>query len=349
MYISYKVKPEDAGKRAETILKNKLHFSNKFCKRIRNNSALRNNGEWFHNKAKVKTGDFLEVDYTEEDELTGPVENMAGFEIVYEDEWLVIVNKPANLPTHERFPGDKSLLSGISNKNLRACNRLDRGTSGLVILAKNAYMQNLIQHTEIKKLYLALVHGIFSPEDGTISYPIGREEHTIIFRKVRADGKEAITHYRTLESFADSKASLVAFLLETGRTHQIRVHSRYEGHPLVGDNMYGWEQTVRYKPEIHDGKLSYRLQADHRDFRDETVARDFEALALDREIHEQFLHAYILEFTHPLSKEHLKLKAKLPRAKANLLAKLRAHNDSKFKEEKLEELLNIEVGPSLKE
>lgn len=343
MYLKHEVSTEDNAKTAEFVLRKNLRISRKLSKKIRNNRALTKNGEWCLNKDLVFTGDILEVHLHEENELVGPVENKSNIEIVLEDENYLIVNKPPFLPTHPRFYGDPALTTELSDFDLHAASRLDTGTSGLVILAKNSHAHNLISQTPIDKIYLGLVHGEM-PERGSIEEPIGRERDTIILRKVREDGKEAITHYRRLAYWPEAEASLMSYKLETGRTHQIRVHSRYLNHPLVGDEMYGWEQTFRFAKEYReDGKLGYFLQADDRSFNDPTFARDFTALELNRELKRQFLHAYLLKFIHPFTGEEIKIIAKPYEDLQKLLDIMQSRNYIQYIDSAIDELLEIET------
>lgn len=349
MYLNYKVESIYDGKTAQFILKNELGLSTRMCNKIKINQGLKRNNRFCTNKDLVETGDVLEVELNFPNELIGNIENPYNIEVIFEDEWYVIVSKPALLPTHPRFYGDDGLSTILTKYKLYPANRLDVGTSGLVIMAKNPYAQDMISKTPIKKIYLAMTHNHFPEKAGVITAPIGREENTIIFRKVTSEGKSTLTHYRVLAEWERYKASLVAFLLETGRTHQIRVHSRYLKCPLVGDQFYGWEQTYRYSKEIREnGKLGYYLNADSRNYHDPSITRDFEALKLNRELQRQFLHAYILEFNHPITGKALYLKAELTNDLKILLSKMQKNETETLHYEKIDELLQIEVEPSVK-
>lgn len=349
MYLKYKVDSKYDGKTAQFILKNELGLSTRMCNKIKLNQALKRNNLFCANKDFVEAGDTLEVELNFPNELVGNIENPYNIDVVFEDEWYVIVNKPALLPTHPRFYGDDGLSTILSEYKLYPANRLDVGTSGLVIMAKNPYAQDMISKISIQKIYLAMSHNFLPEKSGVINEPIGREENTIIFRKVSTQGKNALTHYRVLAEWEKNKVSLIAFLLETGRTHQIRVHCRYVGCPLVGDQFYGWEQTYRYTKEIREnGKLGYYLKKDNRDYHDASLARDFEALKLNRELQRQFLHAYILNFNHPITGEALHLKAKLAEDLEKLLHQVQECEEKSIKYEKIHELLQIKVEPSVR-
>ncbi len=349
MYLKYEVDSKYDGKTAQFILKNELGLSTRICNKIKLNQGLKRNTLFCSNKDMVETGDILEVELNFPDELIENIENPYGIEVVFEDEWYVIVNKPALLPTHPRFYRDDGLSTILSEYKLYPANRLDMGTSGLVIMAKNPYAQDMISKTPIQKIYLAMAHNFLPEKSGVIAAPIGREENTIIFRKVSKEGKNALTHYRVLAEWEKNKVSLIAFLLETGRTHQIRVHCRYMGCPLIGDQFYGWEQTYRYTKEIREnGKLGYYLKTDHRDYHDPSLARDFEALKLNRELQRQFLHAYILDFNHPITGEALHLKAKLAEDLESFLIKVQECEEENIHYERIEELLQIKIEPSVR-
>jgi 23S rRNA pseudouridine1911/1915/1917 synthase len=222
-------------------------------------------------------------------------------EIVYEDEDLLVINKAAGMVVHPA-PGhaDDTLvnallayypeLQGVEGLRPGIVHRLDKDTSGLIIVAKNAptqaaLIEQMKQHQVIKR-YLALVEGIVSLEQGSIDAPIGRDPRHRQQMAITAKGsREARTHFRVLERF--SRHTLLLLELETGRTHQIRVHLKAIGHPIVGDPVYGSGNTR--------GNLSLRRQ---------------------------FLHAYQLKFTHPTSGKILELEAPLPEdLKAALLRK----------------------------
>lgn len=185
--------------------------------------------------------------------------------VTYEDEWLLIVDKPPGMLVHPAA-GEHSgtLANGIMHYYLKhnySCgfhpvNRLDRYTSGLVLIAKRPDIQHWFNQNQqyIDKQYLAIVSGIPQPTCGIIDAPIGRKTNSIIEREVRPDGQKAITHYRALSCF--SHASLLEILLKTGRTHQIRVHLSYIGHPLLGDDLYGGSTDLIARQALHAARLS---------------------------------------------------------------------------------------------
>lgn len=179
-------------------------------------------------------------------------------QIVYENDNLVVFNKPSGMPVHPSIKHQGDTLGNyfaylFPDITFRPVNRLDRDTSGLCIVAKNAHSANLLQDC-CRKVYYAAVHGV-TDETGTISAPIARKEESIIVRCVRDDGQLAVTHYNRIGY--NEKYSLERIYLETGRTHQIRVHFAYIGHPLAGDDMYGGSREDIARQALHCGELSF--------------------------------------------------------------------------------------------
>jgi 23S rRNA pseudouridine1911/1915/1917 synthase len=217
-------------------------------------------------------------------------------DIVYEDEDIIVINKKPYMvvhPTKSHFNG--TLSNGVmyyfketgQNSIVRLVSRLDMNTSGLIIIAKNqfAHMQlsKEMREEHFQKRYLALVHGNLKEREGTINKPIYRENDDVIKRVVDPRGQESITHYKVLERYEN--ADLVECLLETGRTHQIRVHLSYLGNPIYGDFLYGEEE-------------------------DELIPR-------------QALHAYGLDFYSPRTREKLSLRAEIPEDMKELIEKIK--------------------------
>lgn len=179
--------------------------------------------------------------------------------IAFENENVVVFDKPAGMPVHPSIKHQGDTLGNFfaylyPQLTFRPINRLDRDTSGLCIAAKNAHAANLLQGS-CDKLYYAAVHGITEPA-GTINAPIARQQESIILRCVRQDGQQTVTHFKRL--MCSNEYSLEEIRLETGRTHQIRVHFSYMGHPLAGDDMYGGLRTHISRQALHCGELSFR-------------------------------------------------------------------------------------------
>ncbi|MBD5159381.1 MAG: RluA family pseudouridine synthase [Ruminococcus sp.] len=179
--------------------------------------------------------------------------------VAFENENLVIFDKPAGIPVH---PSIKHQGDTVGNYfaylypelTFRPVNRLDKDTSGLVIIAKNPFSANILQKS-CKKTYYAIVHGI-TDISGTVNAPIARECESIIVRCVRPDGQTAVTHYRRITH--SEKYSLLEIHLETGRTHQIRVHFSHIGHALAGDDLYGGKRDDISRQALHCGMMSFR-------------------------------------------------------------------------------------------
>ena len=208
----------------------------------------------------------LDLNYDEDNSNIIPKE--IHLNIIYEDEAILVINKPAGIATHpSRMHFDNTLSNGVKfyfdtislHKKIRPVNRLDLNTSGIVIFAKNEYVQeNLIRQMSdnyFKKEYLAICDGIFEDKKGTINKPIARKEGSIIERCVSENGKPSITHYEVLEEF--DNCSLVNCILETGRTHQIRVHMASIGHPISGDTLYGKESNFINRQALHCFRISF--------------------------------------------------------------------------------------------
>ena len=211
------------------------------------------NGERVTVRKELKNGDLVEIRLPKEkSEGIEPID--IPLNVVYEDEWLLIVDKPTNMPTH---PSRGNSLPTLANAVMaryrgdfvfRAITRLDRDTSGLVLIAKDANTANFLSR-ELKqgkmyKRYEALVEGVPVPHYGMIDAPIRREEEGAMRRIVAMDGKSAHTEYRVKEVICEN--ALCDVILHTGRTHQIRVHFAYIGHPLLGDFLYGERRDEGY-------------------------------------------------------------------------------------------------------
>ncbi len=198
----------------------------------------------------LRAGDVLSILIQQEDaasETVVPVEGQ--MDIVYRDEWLMVLNKPANMPVHPSAGHYDDSLANLYAANVggvfRPVNRLDAGTSGLMVAALDAHVHALLcksLHTgDFERRYLAVTEGTPQPLRGAIDAPIARAEGSAIKRCVSQDGQRAVTHYRALRN--NSRFCLVELILETGRTHQIRVHMQHIGHPLAGDFLYGTEDV----------------------------------------------------------------------------------------------------------
>ena len=193
-------------------------------------------------------------------------------DIIFEDDSLIIINKPAGIPVHPSILHfDNSLSNGLAyyfqekniKKKIRPVNRLDKDTSGIVVFAKNEYIQEcLIKQMKSKKFlkeYFAILEGFLETSSGTINASISRKEGSIIEREINSNGDISITHFELIKNFSakGKKLSLVKFKLETGRTHQIRVHSKYINHPILGDSLYGNNSNLISRQALHSYKISF--------------------------------------------------------------------------------------------
>ena len=226
------------------------YFSNRLLVKLKNKNAVFCNGINIYMDYILSLNDKITVNLNYEEENDNIVPTKMNLDIIYEDDSYIIINKPSGIAVHPSCRHyETSLSNGIKyyfvqiglNKKIRPVNRLDKDTSGLVIFAKNEYVQEcLIQQMKthvFQKWYIALLDGILKEKQGIINAPISRKENSIIERCISENGDKAITHYKVLKDYTNY--SLVEFLLETGRTHQIRVHSQYIGHSILGDTLYG--------------------------------------------------------------------------------------------------------------
>ena len=241
------------NKNLRSILKDELNISSRLFNKIKNKYVFVN-GEHAIYYRDLNINDVVEVDFSyDDDNYNNIVSNPdIKFEIVYEDDWLLIVNKGANLPVHPSLNHyDISLSNGIRayfdkiglNKTVRLVNRIDKDTTGLVVIAKCEYIQECLikqmSDNSFIKEYIAIARGLVD-SSGVIDFPIARKDGSIIERCVDlVRGENAITNYVRLDYNPELDISLVKCRLLTGRTHQIRVHFAYIGHPLLGDSLYG--------------------------------------------------------------------------------------------------------------
>lgn len=243
-------------------MKRRLGFSTSLIAKVKVGGVFIN-GENVHMRATIRSGDTLTVYYPDEDsEGIGAVD--IPLDIAYEDEYLLVVNKPTNMPVHpsrgNSLPTLAEAVKGYVGAPFvfRAVNRLDRDTSGLVIVAKDqltsAVLSRTIKAGGMKKIYRAIIVGKPKDESGEISLPIERECEGGMKRCVREDGKESLTRYKILHS--GEGLSLAEIEPVTGRTHQIRVHMAHIGHPLYNDFLYG-ERTSCGTYFLHCTSLTF--------------------------------------------------------------------------------------------
>lgn len=231
--------------------------------------ALTRNGQRIGGREQLLAGDHFRVRLLETVDSDGIVPVSMPLSILYEDEDILVINKPADMPVHPSIGNyTNTLANGVAayldakdeHSPFRCINRLDRDTSGALILAKNAFsaavLSTQMRNRQIKRTYLAVVEGI-TPPNGTISAPISRVDDSVIERHVDfLRGEPAVTHYERLE--VKNEHSLLEIHLETGRTHQIRVHMGYIGHPLPADYLYHPEYDCFKRQPLHSLQLEFR-------------------------------------------------------------------------------------------
>lgn len=275
------------------------NLSRNMIQRLIENGDILVNGTSKKVSYKIQRSDEIEITVPEARDLNIKPEKIP-LEVVYEDSDIIVVNKPKGLVVHPANGNPdgtlvnaimdlcKGSLSGIGGEiRPGIVHRLDKDTSGLLIIAKNDIahinMSNQIKDRQVKKIYIALVRGIVGEDEATINMPIGRSTKDRKKMAVRKDGKEAVTHFKVLKRY--NKYTLLEVKIDTGRTHQIRVHMTEIGHPVVGDMVYS------------KGKNEFGVEG-------------------------QMLHAKSLDFKHPVTEKEMHLEAELPKYFKEILKKL---------------------------
>ena len=286
--LTYTVTEEEAGVSLLEWLRDK-GCSRQVLAHLKNTKGLFKNGERPFAKEPVRSGDQIKLRLTEEAGSEGIVPVCLPFSVVYEDEDLLVIDKPAGLPVHPSINHyENTLANGVMWRcqqtgepfPFRCINRLDAGTTGLLIIAKNmfsaAVLYSAMKKRKIKRTYLAVASGEIR-KPGTVDLPIGRVSDSVIERCIDQEhGERAVTHYEPVAVCkvpGNGSYTMLRLQLETGRTHQIRVHMKAIGHPLAGDYLYAPEDCSAERP---------------------------------------LLHSRSLEFTHPVTQEPMKLTAELP-------------------------------------
>lgn len=285
MTLEYENSKFEENLTVKSVLKSRLNISNRLITKLKFNKKL-----FIEKDNEIRMASINEplkpneklivyIDFDEVDDIT-PQEG--SLEILYEDDYLLAVNKPKDMVVHPCAYHLENTLSNYikfylnNNKKIRPINRLDKDTTGIVLFAKNEYIQECFKNLDVSKEYIAIACGILDEKEGTLNFPIARKPESIIEREVNfVEGQEAITCYKVIDEIKKNGLvfSILNVLLKTGRTHQIRVHFSYINHPLLGDSLYG-------------------------------IASDL----IDR----QALHAYRIKFNHPILNKEIEIIAKLP-------------------------------------
>lgn len=313
-HFIFKTEEGDIGVRLDSFLTSKiqelnLNFSRSMLQKIIKQSNVKIGNTTCTNSSRIlRRNEAIEVFIKEENETKSLIKpKKIDFKIVFEDEDLVVINKPAGLTTHpgagnydntlvngliHKFDNKLSSISGAERPGI--VHRLDKDTSGLMIVAKNDQshylLSKMIQDKQIERKYLAIIYGIMKPEHGEINKNIKRNRVNrlkMMTTKSQQNSRHAITRYKAIETFNESLASLIECTLLTGRTHQIRVHLESEKHSIIGDQTYNSCQKQLFENKSND-------------------------YIFIKNFPRQALHSFYLDFNHPITKKHLTFECQLP-------------------------------------
>lgn len=283
MELKYIVKQSDNYISVRNVLKSYFKISDRLLLKLKKNNRICLNGASVFIDFPVKENDVITLNLDFKENNSNVVPRKINLKIIYEDEALLILSKPSNIAIHpSQLHYDTSLSNGVKyyfdtidlKRKIRPVNRLDKDTSGIVIFAKNEYVQEFLAkqmlNNTFNKEYIGILEGILENKSGTINAPIARKENSIIERCVNKNGDKSITHYKVIDEI-DNKFSVVNFNLETGRTHQIRVHSKYIGHSIIGDTLYGNSSPYISRQALHCYKMGFvhPITRQYIEFRDE--------------------------------------------------------------------------------
>ncbi len=262
MRHSFTVRKEDEGRTLHAFLReNGVSYS--LITRLKADPGIFVNGEKANTDVRVRAGDTVCFNDTDRGTPSTVEPREGGLDVVWRDEGCMVIEKEAGMPCHPSFNHHSDTVAnrfmGMEENRregriARIINRLDKDTSGLVMIALDSYSASRLRDC-LKKEYTALVAGRPETPVGVIDLPISRREGSIITRRVSGDGQRAVTRYETIVS--DGEKSLVRIVLETGRTHQIRVHFSHIGHPLLGDDLYGGDTSLIPRHALHCSKLTF--------------------------------------------------------------------------------------------
>ena len=360
--FKYTVKTEDSGKPLKAIVKEQFAFSSRLMTKLRKGRLITVNGEDMPSWIPLNEGDVVRVEMPEE-RSEFPPENIP-IDVVYEDDHILVINKQPGLVVHPtKGKPCHTLLNGLMYKilceagaipteddgknsasdasvddskiyKIRLVNRLDMNTSGLMIVAKDAFCQNdlvkQMKSDSMSKHYLAILEGVIDEDEGTVDLPLGIPDENEVERWILSEekgGQPSVTHFKVVERIScphkilygcpetaakgypmEEKTidgyTLTELRLETGRTHQIRVHMADSGHPVVGDHLYCHGDPFEYRKVYGDPRPPLTGEKGPRGDTNPEVVSEI--------IGRQALHAYCLEFIHPITGENMHLEADLP-------------------------------------
>lgn len=275
------------------VLINEFQFSSRLMSKLIKNKKIYLNNSFCDTRKCINYNDEIVVDLSGKENNSNIVATNMDLDIIYEDDWFLVVNKKPGIAVHpSSLHYSDSLSNGIKfyfdkiglKKKIRVVNRLDYNTSGIVVFAKCEYIheqfsKQMMQHI-FQKEYLCIINGFLDNSYGIIDLPIGRKQGSIIERCIDKNGQKSITHYEVLKTFSDY--SLVKCILETGRTHQIRVHFSAIGHPLLGDTLYGIASNLINRQALHSNKIDliHPITKEHLSF-ESLLPNDMKKLVLN--------------------------------------------------------------------
>lgn len=300
MKLIYSVEKKDNAKPLNRVLSDSFGLSGLLIKKIRLYGQARVNGNHHRMIDPVYTGDEIVLLYDEpKKKEPEKIKSRNGINVIYSDMHLLVLSKPSGIVTHHAANHQSgTLMDSFPELKLHPVSRLDRETSGIIVFARNphAHYRLSVQHREktMIKEYTGINHGIFPFPEGKINAPIKRKPDSIMLRTVSPDGHPAITYFKNIKTFPKIDTSINKFILETGRTHQIRVHSLFCRNPIIGDGLYG------------------ALSNDNRHYQ--------KSSHLDKYIKRQALHATYISFKHPITNRTLEFRDEISDDMADLIA-----------------------------